>query len=175
MAAIELKLTEQIEFIDTHVAPGKENAEYASRVNPLRKIPALETDDGSIIVDSSVICEYLDYVAGNHRLFPAQEARRWQVQTAHSVANGILDAAVLLRYETFLRPESYRWDLWINEQWEKISNGLAWFESRSYPTLDTPATIDHIALACVLGYLDFRFQDYPWREQCNHLAASIQA
>ena len=105
MSAIELGLADDIELVDTHVIPGKENADYAKRVNPLRKIPVLETDDGAIILDSSVICEYLNDLEGGNRLIPADGPKRWQVQTGHAIANGIMDAAVINRYETHMRPE----------------------------------------------------------------------
>jgi len=130
MAAHELNLSDKIELVESIVLPGKENADYANRVNPLRKIPALQIDDGSIILDSSVICDYLNDLHGQHQLIPASGLAKWQIQTAHSMANGIMDAAVSIRYETFLRPESHRWPVWIEEQWEKINNALSWFNER---------------------------------------------
>ena len=167
IAAIELKLDDRIELLETHVTPGKENVGYARQVNPLRKIPALETDDGLVILDSTVICDYLNDIDGNNRLIPAEGPKRWQVQTGQAIANGIMEAAVLNRYETFMRPEAQRWTLWIDEQFDKISNSLDWFDSQENGPL---MTIDDISLACALGYLDFRFKDFPWRDRCKNLA-----
>ena len=167
MSAIELGLDDKIELIDTHVSPGKENADYANRVNPLRKIPVLETDDGLIILDSSVICDYLNDLEGSYRLIPTDGPKRWQVQTGHAIANGIMDAAVINRYETYMRPEEHRWTLWIDEQWEKISNALDWFDNKETDSLET---IDDISLACALGYLDFRFKEFPWRNRYSNLS-----
>ena len=104
MAAIELGLGERLELVDTHVAPGKANADYAASVNPLRKVPALTLPDGTTLLDSTLICLYLDDLAEGPGLIPGDE-RRWQVLNAHAVATGMTEAAVALRYETFLRPE----------------------------------------------------------------------
>ena len=167
MAAIELNLIDKIELVEAIVLPGKENAEYANRVNPLRKIPALKIDDGSVLLDSTVICDYLNDLHGKHQLIPAPGPAKWQVQTAHAMANGIMEAAVSIRYETYLRPEPLRWPVWIDEQWEKINNALGWFNERA----NSPEmTIDSIALACALGYLDFRSPDYAWRDDYVTLA-----
>ena len=63
MAAIELGLIDKIEFVPTAVAPGQPNDEY-SQINPLKKLPALILDNGDVIIDSYVIVEYLDELAG---------------------------------------------------------------------------------------------------------------
>jgi glutathione S-transferase len=167
MSAIELNLDERIELVETLVAPCKENTTYANQVNPLRKIPALETDDGSVVLDSSVICEYLNELEGGNRLIPASGSQRWKVQTDHAIANGIMDAAVTIRYETFLRPEEHRWAQWVEDQWGKISSALVWLDKKGVSTLET---VDDISLACALGYLDFRFAEFPWRANYSNLA-----
>lgn len=167
IAALELGLFDQIKIIDTMVAPGKTEEAFGQSVNPLRKIPALELDDGSVIFDSQLICEYLDSLDGKHLLFPAAGEARWQVLSGSAVANGMMDAAVLLRYETFLRPEDKRWDTWVDEQWVKINNGLAWFNKR-LPESET--SVEGISLACALGYLDFRSPDFEWRREYGRVA-----
>ena len=94
MAMMELNFYDQVELVETPVLPGKENADYANRVNPLRKIPALELDDGAVIVDSTVICEYLNELDGSDRLIPSDINARHRVRTGHSIANGAMDSAV---------------------------------------------------------------------------------
>jgi len=168
IAALELGLMDKIELVTTPVAPGKENTEYANNVNPLRKIPALKTDSGDVVLDSSVICEYLNDLHGKHQLVPVSGDAKVTIQTRHAMANGIMDAAVSMRYETFLRPEQYRWQVWIDEQQEKIDNALAWFDTNE---LSTNMTLDNIALACAIGYIDFRTPDYDWRSKYTTLAS----
>lgn len=170
MAAVELGQDDKIELVPTLVAPGKANTEYANRFNPLRRIPSLTIQDGSTIIDSQIICEYLDSLDGRGQLVPKGGARRWKVLSDYAIANGMIELSVLLRYETALRPESHQWQEWIDDHWEKIGNGLQWFDKLITADEDI-FELSHITLACQLGYLDFRFESYGWREKFPNLAA----
>lgn len=161
-AAIELGLDDQIELELTEVAPGRANAAYAAGVNPLRKIPALVLDDGGAIYDSTVICEFLDAQAGGGRIIPRDGPERWRVLTRHALAQGMCEAAVLIRYETWLRPAEARWQTWVDDQWDKLRAGLGWFAAEP-DALEGPVDVAQIALGCLLGYLDFRYADFDWR------------
>lgn len=140
--------------------------------NPLAKIPALLRDDGVAIHDSRVICEYLDSLAGKPLTPPAGEAR-WSVLTEVSAADGLLDAALLARYEVALRPEPLRWPDWIAGQMGKIDRALDLFEAGARDA-ENPSLAD-IAVACALGYLDFRFAAHDWRASRPKLAAFFAA
>lgn len=170
ICARELGLIDRIEFVATAVQPGKLNEDYSRSVNPLRKLPALILDDGSTIVDSYVIAEYLDDLAGGGKLIPASGPKRWQVKTEHSILQGMLEAMLLCRYEKLLRPEEKRWDVWYNDQWERAWQGFTLFESRP-ETFERPLDITQIALVCALGYADFRFADCGWRKAFPRMAA----
>lgn len=174
ICARELGLIDRIELVTTSVQPGKLNEDYSRSVNPLRKLPALILDDGSTIVDSYVIVEYLDDLAGGGKLIPASGPRRWQVKTEHAILQGMLEAMLLCRYEKLLRPEEKRWDVWYNDQWERAWQGFAMFESRP-DTFSRPLDITQIALVCALGYADFRFADCGWRTAFPKLAAFNEA
>lgn len=171
VSAYELGLDEKIELVPVQVAPGQSNPEYAGRFNPIRRIPALTLSTGETLVDSVVICEYLCNQVGGNTLFPKASARRWEVLSDHALANGMTELAVLLRYETALRPAEKQWQTWIDDHREKIATGLARFESK-VPEIESRALdISQIALGCLLGYLDFRFtDDINWREQAPALA-----
>ncbi len=169
MTGIELGLEERIELVPTMVSPGKANPEFSGRFNPLRKIPALTLADGTTLFDSTVVCEYLDHLDGAARMFPRAGAKRWEVLTAHSLANGLMDASVLLRYEQTMRPNTDEAVEWGEDLWEKIERGLAWFEERAAPA-EERINIADIALACLLGYLDFRFDQHQWRSMSPKLA-----
>src|ERR1700735_1706820 len=93
MAAIELGLIDRIEFVPTSVAPGQPNNEY-SKINPLKKLPALILDNGDVIIDSYVIVEYLDELAGGGKLIPASGPTRWKVKSDHSLLQGMLDSVL---------------------------------------------------------------------------------
>lgn len=128
--------------------------------NPLGKIPALVLEDGTALYDSRVICEYLDGLSAGPRLFPEGPAR-WDALTRQALADGLLDAALLTRYERVLRPEAQRWAAWEAGQVAKITAALDRFEAlvADMPVLD----IGTVAMACALGYLDLRFPDPAWR------------
>ena len=127
-AAIELGLEERLHLEYAEVVPGRPNTNYAQSRNPLRKISALVTDAGETIFDSTVICEYLDALAGGGILIPRDVPRRWRVLTNHALAQGICESVILIRYETWLRPEAARWSVWVEDHWDKINSGLDWFE-----------------------------------------------
>ncbi len=167
IVARETGLLPRIEEITAMVSPVSPNTDLAAR-NPLVKIPALETNDGKVLYDSSVICEYLDSLHNVERLIPS-DAARWDALRLQSLCDGILDAAVLCRYETFVRPEPYRWNDWIKGQFTKINNGLDALAAEA-PAWGAGFGIGQVGAVCVLGYLDFRFADENWRASRPRLA-----
>ena len=161
---------DRVQLVDTQVAPIKPNAQLNAD-NPAGKIPALRLADGSVLHDSRVICEYLDHQHNGEPLLPRDGAARWRCQTLASLADALLDAAVLIRYETFLRPAERQWDVWLAAQQEKIERSLAYFEREALADLNARFDLAAIGLACALGYLDFRQPDLGWRERYSGLAA----
>lgn len=137
--------------------------------NPLGQVPTFFADDGTALYDSRVICEYLDARAGGGKLFPAPGPARWRALVEQSLGDGVLDAALLARYETVLRPADKRWQDWYDGQMDKVRCGLdrtlEWV-----PGLGERVDIGTITLGCALGYLDFRYPDLPWREGRDALA-----
>ena len=172
IAAIELGLIDKIELGPVTVAPGQANAEY-EKITPLKKLPVLILDNGDVILDSYVIVEYLDELAGGGRLIPASGSLKWKGRTEHSLLQGMLDSMLLCRYEKLTRPEALRWKAWSDDHWNRAWSGMALFESDA-AMLSRPLDIAQIALACVLGYADFRFPDRPWRETFPKLDAFHQ-
>ncbi len=137
--------------------------------NPLGKIPALERDDGPTLYDSRVICRYLDETlqAG---LYPASP-HLWETLVLEATADGIADAAVLMRYEVFVRPGASRSPEWVEGQWAKIDRALTAIEGRWTGHLAGPVDMGQIALGAALGYLDFRHATRDWRGTRPKLAA----
>ena len=121
--------------------------------NPLSKVPTLVLADGEQLYDSIVICEYLDALAGGHRLFPADGMARWRALRLNALADGIADAGVSIRLER-VRPEAKLWDTWIEGQLFKIEGAADLLEQRA--DWQEGFTIGHIALACALQWLSFR-------------------
>lgn len=137
--------------------------------NPLGKIPALERPDGCTLYDSRVICRWLSDRAGG-ALYPAAP-RLYESLTLEATGDGIMDAALLARYERVLRPEALRWPDWADGQWAKIARSLDALEARWMGHLAGPFCIGQVAVAAALGYLDFRFADRDWRSGRPALAA----
>ncbi len=137
--------------------------------NPLGKLPALERDDGTTLFDSRVICRFLDdqLQAG---LYPAAP-RLWETLVLEATADGIADAAVLMRYEEHVRPEDSRSPAWAEAQWAKIDRALNAVEERWISHLSGPLDMGQIALGVALGYLDFRQPGRDWRGPRPELAA----
>ncbi len=168
VCAEEAGLAGAIERVPTKVVPSEPNRDYG-RVAPLIKVPALERDDGFVLFDSVVICEYLDSLSKGAKLFPASGDARWRALRLHALADGILEAAVLCRYENAVRPEALRWQAWTHGQLLKVDQALDFLE-RNAADLEG-VTIGTIALGCALGYLDFRYAERRWRDAHPKLAA----
>jgi glutathione S-transferase len=170
VVALETCLAEQIERLPTAVAPTKLNEDVA-RDNPLVKVPALTIDDGMVLYDSPVICEYLDTLHDGAKLFPPAGAARWLALRQQALGDGMLDAAILGRYE-ILRPREYQWQDWIDAQLRKVRGALAALEIEvASGELGGAVTIGQIAIGCALGYLDFRYAGEGWRTRHRRLAA----
>ncbi len=133
-----------------------------SSVNPLTKIPTLELEDGSTIFDSTVICEYLDTLHQGEKMIPEGEAR-WNALVTQSIGNGIMEAAVGVRYEQALRPAEHQWDVWMNGQFAKIDKALDVLETWRGARIQD-IHVGSISVACALAYLDFRHGTRDWRE-----------
>jgi glutathione S-transferase len=158
IAAAMKGLTDRIELVatDTNV-PNPE----LNRANPLAKVPALVVD-GEPIFDSHVICEYLDGQAASPQLIPPAHRARIKTLTLAALADGILDAALLLVYEKRFRPQEKWHEPWQQRQQDKIDRALAQLEKEP-PQWQTSPDYGHLTLACALGYLDFRHEG-RWRQ-----------
>ena len=164
----ELGKEDSVEVVATHATP-VDSSQAPTAHNPLGKIPTLERDDGPALYDSRVICRYLDTVFEGGLYPPAP--RLWDSLTLEATADGIMDAAVLMVYEGRVRPEELVYDVWVEAQWAKVTRALDALESRWIASLAGPLNIGQIAVACALGYLDFRHGARDWRSSRPQLTA----
>jgi glutathione S-transferase len=137
--------------------------------NPLGKVPVLVLDDGGALFDSPVILEYLDTLAGGGKIIPRETKARFDALRLEALADGILDASILIVYEGRYRPAEMKVQKWLDLQAGKVERGLAALEAQP-PGLDSPPTVGQITVACALGYRDFRFGE-GWRKDHPRLAA----
>ena len=136
--------------------------------NPLAKIPTLVRDGGPAIYDSSVICGFLNDLAGGS-LIPAPGEARWRALTLEALADGLCDAAVWRRGE-MTRPPAEQNTAALAKQAKVVERALDALEAQVETF--TSFGVGEIAAACAVGYLDFRFAAEPWRPTHPKLAAA---
>lgn len=170
--AIECGVVDRIDFLPAAASPVNRDQSIVAH-NPTGKVPTAILPNGTALFDSRVICRFIASLAGeaaDAALYPAGEDG-FRVLTLEALADGLLDAALLLRYETMMRPEALRWPEWIAGQQEKIASSLVALEQDHRPILEDGFNAGAIATACALGYLDFRFSALNWRDDHPALAA----
>lgn len=165
VTAIELGLEDAIELIDTN--PRDPESGYWA-VNPLGKIPALEVD-GDVLFDSRVICEYLATEAGQGRLMTGAGRTPWQVRGLAALAEGVMDAAMLVRLE-LTRPENERSPTDMAKQMATAQRGFDRLEAMLAGKDDTP-DLGTIAAGCCISWVMFRHPDTDWLGPRPRLAA----
>ncbi len=132
-------------------------AEEARAANPLGKIPVMILEDGKAIFDSRVITRYLDDFAGSN-LYPQDKI--YDILTLEALADGIMESAVSITYES--RMEA---------QWSKVLHAIKALDDGQFQAMDSEMNMGQIAVACALGYLDFRHNARQWRSGHSDLAS----
>lgn len=151
----ELGLLDRVELDKTNVWDPETDI---GLTNPLGKVPALTLDDGYILYDSPVVCEYLDALVPGIVLFPEAGKARWKALHFQALGDGITDAGVLYLLEG-RRPESEQSPNWRERQFKVMMRGLDALENEIDELAGGPLTIGQISVACSLGWLLFRFPD----------------
>jgi glutathione S-transferase len=173
----ELGIEDRIEIIQTRWPHswGTQTVPFRpdfADATPVGRIPALVTDDGIRLTDSTVICDYLNAEHGGYRLCPVDGKRRWEIQSVVFIANGVLEAQAARRAETLRkkseRPQEYSRDFELK---------MLDRQSRCYQVLEemcggfaSEADLGQIAVAAACGISDFRFAEDPWRRDFPKLA-----
>jgi glutathione S-transferase len=141
--------------------------------NPLGKVPCLVMEDGKAMYDSRVIAEYLDTLTPVCKLLPPNGRDRADVKVWEALADGVLDAAVLVRLERTLRPAEQQSDAWIARQMGKVRAGLQVMSDNLGDAafcMGNHYTLADVAVGCALGWLAFRFPEIDWRGNYPNLA-----
>jgi glutathione S-transferase len=172
VTAHELGIAADIELVSLTTSPLKAHPTLVAG-NPLAKIPTLLLHDGSALYDSRVIIEYLLTLGGLQLMAPAGP-HRWRVLRWQALADGVMDASVAIRYETTLRPTDKIFPDWIQGQRDKITAALDALETEPLQSAVQPL-VGQIAIACALGYLDYRNIEPEWRASRPSLAAFFAA
>ncbi len=160
IVAHERGLADRIACVRTLAATAKPHAELM-RDNPLSKIPTLVLDDGTVLYDLPVICEYLDALVGGPKLFPTEPGARLVALRRQALGDGFMGMMVLLRDERMRTHPSERHQASTVTRKAAVLKSL---EQEAQALAATPFGIGHIAIGCALSYLDFRFADEDWRK-----------
>ncbi len=166
VCAHELGLVDRLELVRSVAAMLKPNA-VLMHDNPLSKIPTLVLDDGLVLFDSAVICEYLNELGGGS-LFPQRGADKWPALRWHAFGDGVLDACILWRNE---REREQPLPALIDAFERKVCASLQRLDDEAQALSEAPFSIGQVAVACALGYLDYRFDSLGWRAMAPRLAA----
>ena len=162
---IETGLDKSVERIVTNVRDDKSDlVDY----NPLGKIPTLITDNNTVLFDSRVICEYLDSLHDEKKLFPTENNDRWRALRLQALGDGIIDAGVIALLES-RRPKELIDKKWIERQTIVASRAMDNLEDQ-LEDLQSSFSIGQISVACSLGFFDFRFSNLDWRKDRPGLA-----
>jgi glutathione S-transferase len=170
---VRIVLAEKKIDCDFEVADVNPPENPVNALNPLGKVPTLVLDDGTALFDSRVIAEFLDSVSPISRLIPDDNRERVAVRRWEALADGSLDAGLLIRYES-LRPKKEQSAAWTDKQTGKLKRGLAmiaaelgdkpWCHGERY-------TLADIAVGCCLGWVEFRKpRGVEWRGEYANLA-----
>jgi glutathione S-transferase len=143
------------------------------KFNPLGKVPSLVMEDGSVMIDSRVIVEYLDTLTPVCKLLPPNGRDRADIKCWEALADGMLDAAVSVRLERTMRPAEKQSEEWMARQMRKVQMSLASLSDKlgeqAYCAGNHYSLAD-VAVGCALGWLSFRFPEITWRDDHANLA-----
>jgi glutathione S-transferase len=167
ITAHELGLVDRLNCVRTVAATAKPHAGLM-RDNPLSKIPTLVLDDGTVIYDSPVICEYLDRLPGKATLFPTAFPERITALRRQALGDGFLDFLLLWRNELEREHPS---QAHLASFAERRRVTLLALDQEAEALASSSFSIGHIAIGCALSYLDFRFASDDWRSGHSRITA----
>lgn len=156
-------LEKSLEII--HMHPWQVDSELRV-LNPLNKIPVLMTDDGDVVYDSKVICEYLIDISQQKNLWGANRIQTLKIQ---ALADGALDAAVLMRYEKYFKPQYLQSEDWYARQHLAVVSTIEYFDDKVANLLNYELLFSNLCVANMLAYFEFRFSHEPWRQNYKDL------
>ena len=136
-------------------------------LNPLKLIPVLVLDDGAVLHDSHLICEYLDSIGAGPTLYP--EAGRWLWRTRMMVGHGLAEASVAMRLQQVL-PEAEQSDTLKARYQGRMARAVAALEKEADALTQGAMRMDKICAVIGIGHMEFRHGE-GWRDDAPNLAA----
>ena len=165
VVALELGLYDEIEWKTLT----REERGDLQIYNPLGKVPVAILDTGDIVCDSPVICAYVDSLPSSKNLIPGSGSKRWEVLTLEALGDGLGDAVIAVSQENQRSNELRSQDV-VDRQVGKIKSALSVLD-KVVSDFNDPPLIGEIAVACSLGYMDFRGIFPEWRDSYANMAS----
>jgi glutathione S-transferase len=159
VAAIESGLGDEVEWV---TLTREERAELVPAMNPLGKVPVAVLDSGQVLLDSPVICAYVDSLNEGPKLIPVYGEDRWKVLTLEALGDGLGEAVIAVSQES-QKPDDKRTDAVVDRQAGKAANAMAVLDKQAGDFNDPPL-MGEISVACALGYMEYRDVIPGWRE-----------
>lgn len=166
VAAHETGVSDQVEW---QALTREERADLIPGINPLGKVPVAVLDNGQVLLDSPVICAYVDSLNHGPKLIPVSGAARWAVLTLEALGDGLGEAVIAASQES-QKPDDKRSQGVIDRQVGKAANALADLDKQS-GRFKEPPMMGEISVACALGYMEYRDVVPNWRESYPSLSA----
>ena len=158
VVALELGLYDEIEWKTLT----REERGDLQIYNPLGKVPVAILDTGDIVCDSPVICAYVDSLTSSRKLIPECGSKRWEVLTLEALGDGLGDAVIAVSQENQRSNELRSQDV-VDRQTGKIKSALSDLDNAA-GNFNDPPLMGEIAIACALGYMEFRDVVPGWYE-----------
>jgi glutathione S-transferase len=159
VAAIESGLGDEVEWV---TLTREERAELVPAMNPLGKVPVAVLESGQVLLDSPVICAYVDSLNKGPKLIPESGDERWAVLTLEALGDGLGEAVIGVSQEA-QKPDDKRIQGVVDRQAGKANSGLAALDKQA-GDFNEPPLMGEISVACALGYMEYRDVVPGWRE-----------
>lgn len=159
VAAIESGLDDEVEWV---TLTREERAELVPAMNPLGKVPVAVLESGQVLLDSPVICAYVDSLNKGPKLIPESGDERWAVLTLEALGDGLGEAVIGVSQEA-QKPDDKRTQGVVDRQAGKANSGLAALD-KQVGDFNEPPLMGEISVACALGYMEYRDVVPGWRE-----------
>ncbi|MBO38464.1 MAG: glutathione S-transferase [Rhodospirillaceae bacterium] len=155
--------------VDWQMITREERAEIVPDINPLGKVPVAVLNSGHVLCDSPVICAYVDSLSSDTNLIPKSGSERWEVLTLEALGDGLGEAVIAASQED-QRPGEKRSQGVVDRQVGK-ANATLNFLNHAAKKFNSPPLMGEIAVACALGYMEFRDVVPGWRDKYANLGS----
>ncbi|WBQ13978.1 glutathione S-transferase [Hyphomonadaceae bacterium BL14] len=161
---IEKSLESRIEIVSCTPLDDPEDLLAA---NPLGKVPVLERDRAPALMDSPLICEYIDSLTEENWI-PARGASRFSVLRQQALADGLVDLIMGRRIEMG-REAALQYPFWA-ARWERAIARTLTTLNDERAQFERSVDLGALSVAAALGYMDLRYAEYRWRDRHPELA-----